>query len=551
MKKCVIFPLCLMLSLCFNAFAQKMSPKQLSSTLDKMVAAEFPAKGTGCAVLVAEKGKILYKKGFGMANLELEVPMKPEMVFRIGSITKQFTAICILQLLEQGKLSLEDDITKYIPDYRTDGNKITIENLLTHTSGIPSYTEMDQFDTLSRTDMEPLEFIAMFKNEALNFAPNTKWEYSNSGYFILGYIIEKVSGKTYADYVEEMIFKPLGMNNSYYGYDSKIIKNRASGYQMGEKGLENAEFLSMTLPYAAGSLVSTVEDLYKWNLGVQAYKMVKKETLAKAFTDHKLINGKSTHYGFGWGLNEMQESPTIEHDGGINGFLSSAIYLPKEEIFVSILSNSMAKSPANLAEKVAAIALGKPYNLTEKKIEGMNLTDFVGVYENEDMGQRMITTENGKFYSQRKGGPKLNFSPYEKDKFFFEGGMTKLIFEREANGKVKSVLSKHKNGNYVWQKTDKEVPTHKEIALSADVLAQYVGEYAIEPTFLITITTEGNRVFAQATGQNRFEIFAESETMFFVKVVDAQIEFVKGENAQVKSLILHQGSENLEGKKVK
>ena len=205
--KTSIFYLLFISGLFLNAsIAQTIADKQLTTKFDQLLSDKFKSNETGGTALVARKGQIIYKKAFGMANLELNIPMQTENVFRIGSITKQFTAIAILQLMEQGKLDLQDDITKFIPDYPTHGHKITIEHLLTHTSGIQSYTGMKDFDAISRLDKKPEELIAYFKNQPMEFAPGTKWNYNNSGFFLLGYIIEKVTGKTYPEYVEEKIF---------------------------------------------------------------------------------------------------------------------------------------------------------------------------------------------------------------------------------------------------------------------------------------------------------------------------------------------------------
>ncbi|MGB8490382.1 MAG: serine hydrolase domain-containing protein, partial [Bacteroidales bacterium] len=186
-----------------NAEAQSSNPKTMTAGFDKLLSAQFKPGETGCAALVAIKGEIIYRKAFGLANLELNVAMQPDMVFRVGSITKQFTAIAILQLMEQGKLSLQDDITKFIPDYPTQAYGITIEHLLTHTSGIKSYTNVPEFRKYAKEDLSPGETINKFKNLPMEFAPGTKWNYNNSGYFLLGYIIEKVSGKTYREYIEQ------------------------------------------------------------------------------------------------------------------------------------------------------------------------------------------------------------------------------------------------------------------------------------------------------------------------------------------------------------
>ena len=432
--------------------------KQLIGEFDKLLSEQFKAGESGCAALVAQKGQILYKKAFGMADIELNVPMQADMVFRIGSITKQFTAVCILQLMEQGKLSLQDEITKFIPDYPTQAHKITIEHLLTHTSGIKSYTGMKNFQDIIRKDMKPEEVIDFFKNQPMEFVPASKFNYNNSGYFLLGYIIEKVSGKTYPQYLEENIFKPLGMTNTVFGSNSKIIKNRASGYEPGSDGIVNASLMSMTIPYAAGSIQSTVEDLYKWHQAVHAYKLVKKENLDKAFTPYKLVDGKGTKYGYGWGMSEVQGSPTLEHGGGINGFLTQALYLPNEDVFVAVFSNSNAKSPNDVAVKMAALTIGKPYNYKEIQLEETTLENYTGVYENEEGAQRIITKVDKQLFSQRASGPKNSIKAYGNDKFFFTNSLATLTFQRDGQNRVTQVVSSERGVEVKWIKTDKPIP---------------------------------------------------------------------------------------------
>lgn len=541
----------LALSFGCNAQSKKTSANPMSAGFDKLLSEQFKPGETGCAALVASKGQIIYKKAFGMANLELNVPMQPEMVFRIGSITKQFTAVAILQLMEQGKLSLQDDITKFIPDYPTQGYKITIEHLLTHTSGIKSYTNAPEFAGYSRIDKTPEEVIKIFRNQPMEFAPGTKWNYNNSGYFLLGYIIEKASGKSYPDYLEENFFKPLGMTGSLFGSDSKIVKNRASGYQPGKDGVQNAEIMSMTVPYSAGSIQSTVEDLYKWNQAVHSYKLVKKETLQKAFTEYKLSDGKGTGYGYGWMLKQLQNSPTIEHGGGINGYLSYAIYLPDQDVFVAVLSNSNEKSPDQISLKMAAIAMGKPFNMTEIKIDTTLLRQYIGVYETSDGQKRIITKEGTQLYSQRQGLQRFTMRPNAKDGFFFDNSLTSILFNRDATGKVIDAVTNDRGTKLTWKKTSQTPETKAEMKVSETILKQYVGDYELQPGFILAVTQDGNRLFTQATGQSKVEVFAESETKFFLKVVDAQIEFAKDDTGKVTKLILYQGGQRMEAKKIK
>ncbi len=531
--------------------AQTLAPKQMTAEFDKLLSAQYKPGEPGCAALVAIKGQIVYKKAFGMANLELNVPMQPDMVFRIGSITKQFTAIAILQLMEQGKLSLQDEITKFIPDYPTQAYKITIEHLLTHTSGIKSLTNVPEFGKYIKEDLKPAEVVDKFKNLPMEFAPGTKFNYNNSGFFLLGYIIEKITGKTYQEYIEENFFKPLGMTNSLYGNDKKIIKNRAYGYQPDGDGFANADYLSMLLPYSAGSIMSTVEDLYKWNRALISYKLVKKETLGKAFTEYKLSNGKGTSYGYGWFLRKLQGSPTIEHAGGINGYLTDAIYLPAEDIFVAVFSNSTGKSPDLVSEKITAIAIGKPLNYTEITVDDATLEQYTGVYEDEDGNQRMITRDSTQLYSQRSGSQKNKISPFARDKFFFRNSFATITFNRNMSGNVTEAVVEERGISTLWKKTDKPLPALTEIKVAPEVLSRYVGEYELTPGFILTVTVEGDRIFTQATGQEKVEVYAESETKFFLKVVEASIEFVKDDTGKFSKLILRQGGQTIEGKRIK
>lgn len=546
----LIIVICLILA-GHSSSAQKSALKQPVTEYDRLLSEQFKSNETGCAALVAREGRIIYHKAFGMADLELNVPMKPDMVFRIGSITKQFTSVAILQLMEQGKLSLQDEITKFIPDYPVHGHKITIEHLLTHTSGIKSYTSMSEIGQFMRRDMKPEEVIGLFRNQPMDFAPGTRYNYNNSGYFLLGYIIEKVSGKSYPEYIEENFFRKLGMNNSYYGSNSRIIKNRASGYSPDANGVINAEIMSMTIPYAAGSILSTVEDLFKWNQALHSYKLINKETLEKAFTEYKLTDGRGTEYGYGWGLKKIQGSPTIEHGGGINGFLTNAIYLPEEDVFVALFSNSNGKSPNDLSVKMAALAIDKPYTYKDITLDEAVLEEYTGVYENDQGDLRLIIREGNQLFSQRAGSSRLKIKPYEKDRFFFEDSFVFVDFERDNQNRVIKAVNENRGTVTVWKRTDRKWNERTAIRVPESILAQYAGDYELAPGFLISVTLEGDRLFTQATGQGKIEVYAESETKFFLKVVDAQLEFVKGDDGNVVSVILYQGGQKVEGKKIR
>lgn len=522
-----------------------LSAQDLSSKIDQLLSSQFPSDGPGCTAIVAKGDQVLYRKAFGMAHLELDVPMKPEHVFRIGSITKQFTGAAILKLEESGKLSVKDDITKYLPGYPTQGHTITIEHLLTHTSGIRSYTDMPEFGGVMRTDKSPEEFIAFFKDQPMDFAPGEKWQYNNSGYFLLGVIIEKVSGMSYDKYIEETFFKPLGMSHSHYGHNAPVFKNRVAGYTLSNDGVVNCDMLSMDLPYAAGSLLSNVDNLYTWYRAVMNGKVLSKKSMEKAHTAYRLSDGSATQYGYGWFLGDIQGSPTIEHGGGINGFITASIYLPKEQVFVAVFSNNEGNSPDVVARKIAGLAIGKPYEWTKISMPEQELAQYVGNFESEDGSQmRSITLENGQLFSQRSGGTKFLIYPYAKDKFFFDESITTLEFNR-AGGKIESVTAYAASGKETWRKTDKKPTVRTEIQLDPAVLQQYVGRYEVQPSFAFTFTLEDGQLMTQATGQPKFPVFAEKKDFFFLKVVDAQIEFFRNDAGAVERMVLYQSGQKI------
>ena len=323
-------------------------------------------------VLVAEGGKVIFKKGYGEANKEWNIPNTPDTKFRLGSITKQFTATVILQLIEQGKIRLDGKITDYIKDYpKATGDKITINHLLTHSSGIPGYTEMPNFrQDMSRTPYTPTEFIKVFWNLPLQFDPGMKFNYSNSGYFLLGVIIEKVTSKPYAQVVVENIFKPLGMVSSGYDMSAPVLSKRATGYEKQRGGFINAPYLDMTVPYAAGSLYSTVEDLYLWDQALYGDRVLSEKSKAAMFEPRIAadgVAGSSMRYAYGWVVGRLPIGSsldsvfTISHGGGINGFNSLITRVPGKEILVVFLNNTGGAPLGPMTVSILGVLFGKPH----------------------------------------------------------------------------------------------------------------------------------------------------------------------------------------------
>lgn len=526
------------------------------AAFDAICQALFPADGPGGTVLVAKGDQILYQKAFGLDDLNARTPIRTDMVFRIGSVTKQFTAIAILQLVQQGKVSLDDEITRFIPDYPTHGKKITVENLLTHTSGIKSYTSMDEWTPeVQQKDFTPAALIDFFKDQPMDFDPGTQYAYSNSGYILLGYIIEKVSGMPYADYLAKKVFKRAGLKHTFYENQPRPIAGWAQGYMQNEHGYVPAPPLSMTQPYAAGSLASTVEDLYRWTRAVHGGKLVPADLLKKAHTPHILPDGENTHYGYGWVLGNIWNSPTIEHNGGIHGFLSSLIYMPKEAVCVAVLSNCNCHSPDETAAQLAAVAAGYPAEMEAVPVDASTLASYAGVYENDQQAKRIIrTSDDGGLISERIGGKITRLTPVGRDKFRFDGSLIAATFLRDdKTGEVTGIiLDTRTMSGERWTKTGAAPPAASaELQLSEEQLQRLVGEYSLAPGFSITVTREGTHLFGQGTGQSRFEMFAKSELRFFLKVVSAEIEFFPDEKGAIGKMVLYQGGQAIPGERVK
>ncbi|WP_299097573.1 serine hydrolase [uncultured Winogradskyella sp.] len=528
--------------------------QNLTQQFDDIVAQYYnDANAPGATVLVAKNGKAIYRKAVGKSNLELDVDMIPENVFMLASITKQFTAVSILMLEEQGKLSLDDPITKFIPDYPTHGKTITVHHLLNHTSGIKSYTSIGDLRQVARQDKTLDELIDFFKNEPMDFDPGEDYSYNNSGYVLLGKIIEVVSGETYSDFIDNHIFQPLGMTASQYGSHSKIIKNRAMPYEEVDKGYVNASYLSMSLPHAAGALTSTIDDMLKWQNALANNTLIKASTLQKAINGSKLNNGEHIDYGYGLGELTLKGSKGYTHSGGIFGTSTNGIYLINEDVYVIGLSNCSCNDIGSVTTQLAAAAIGKPYP-SMKDVVQLNedqLKKWVGAYEFEGGVIRHIFFKDGALKSMRESDTNTVFDifPLSENRFMFNDSSIEYRFSKSADGKNQAIFIT--DSESIGKQIDKAMPeARKEITLSNDILSQYDGKYELAPNFNVVITVKGNEIFAQATGQGQFSLFAENETTFFAKVTPLKVVFNKNTSGKVESFTLYQGGQESIAKKI-
>jgi CubicO group peptidase (beta-lactamase class C family) len=429
------------------AFAQ-------SDKIDDWVKSEMEKqKIPGLSLAIVKNGEIVKAAGYGMANLEHNVAARPETVYQSGSVGKQFTATLVMMLVEEGKMNLDDHISKYIADAPAIWKDITIRHLLTHTSGISNglYGQINM-----RQNYTEDELVKKIASIPLDFQPGEKWNYSNPGYVMLGILVHKATGKFYGDLLQEKIFKPLGMNTARIINESDIIPNRAAGYRLVRGELKNQEWVSPALNTTAdGSLYFTVLDMARWDAALYTEKLLKKSSLDLMYTPVKLNSGKTHNYGFGWAFSDVNGRRLIEHGGAWQGFTTHIARYVDDRLTVIVLTNRAGANPGRIAHEVA------------------------GLYS-----------------------PALR--PSER----------------------------------------------KEIKVDPKSLDEYAGEYQLAPGFTITVTREGDRLMGQATGQMKFELFAESQTKFFLKAVDAQVTFVRDASGKVTHLILHQGGDN-EAKKIK
>jgi len=390
-----------------QASAQIADRRALVAALDSAALAHAEQEMVaGISVAVVRGGDTLLMKGYGSVDLEWGVPTPPDgrASYEIGSMTKQFTAAAVLQLVEEGALDLNADITTYLPDFNTHGRDIPLRRLLDHTSGIKGYTEMPVFADISMKKLPRDSLVTLIEAEPLDFEPGTALIYNNSAYFLLGLIIEKVTGKPYEEYVSERLFQPVGMSSSYYCNERAIREDRAHGYDGSPDGLVRAAYLDHTWPYAAGSLCSTVRDLVRWNLSLHGGELLSPESYQALTTPVPLVDGTPIRYAMGLGVMGEGHHRSIAHGGGINGFLSDGRYYPEDELIIVVLQNSTgARGPSVLGEALTQLVLGPTPELVGTAFDG-DLEALVGTYTGPARG-RPLTLEVS------RDGTELVFTP--------------------------------------------------------------------------------------------------------------------------------------------
>ncbi len=548
MKKSIKITLIIFL---LAAVLGKSYGQHIAAKMDSILSSHFASNAPGVAALVAQKGNVIYRSARGMASLELNVPMAPGHVFRIGSITKQFTAIAILKLVDEGRLSLNDDIRKFFPAFKSDSAVVTIEHLLTHTSGLGNQRDIENWDQLIKEiENVPNDLTDIILDRSAVSDPGSKYSYSNFGYMLLGNIIEQVSGQAYGDFLTSEILEPLNLNKTTYDHSEKIMGGRVQGYSKSREEFQNAENLDMRIPYAGGGLISTVDDLYAWNRYLYAdQSLIKAEILKRAHSRFRLIDGQSTAYGYGWMLGSIQGRKTIKHDGIINGFISFALYLPEDEIFVALLTNcDCTRNIEKLASKLAATAMVDHFDYHPIEVKQETLIKYTGVYRSNDGSEKWISLQDGSLVLHDKGGIKTKITPVVEDRFAIDEGLSSVEFYHDDNNGTPHFLLDNLGDSSRWEKISDEIFVLNTMVLSQEQLQKFVGKYNFEGAFTLEIFIEEGRIFGKVGGDAK-EISPYGPDRCFVLEMDARLIFDIGDSGIVSGLTFMQSRE-MKGRKI-
>ena len=350
------------LVVCSNtSYGQEGKTPQVFREINAYLISQTDAGKFRGVVLVGINGKVAFEKGYGFADEEWNAPNTVQTKFRIASLTKQFTAACILLLQERGKLSVHDPVSRYVPDLPQDWQGITIHQLLTHTSGIPNYPGMPPIENkLNRTGATPRQILEVAATKPLDFKPGSKLQYTNTGYVLLGMVIEKVSGTSYANFLQKEIFTPLGMKDSGYDIVSKILPQRASGYMVEAGHIKNSDFIDISIPFAAGGIYSTVDDMYRWSEALANGKLLSTASINQMFGIYPEALLDGMHYGYGVVIAERFGRQLYYHGGGVKGFESVIQRYPKEKLCIIVLENLDPTSPWILGDHIASALFDQP-----------------------------------------------------------------------------------------------------------------------------------------------------------------------------------------------
>ncbi|CAN5292317.1 hypothetical protein BH11PSE10_BH11PSE10_04950 [soil metagenome] len=499
---------------------------------------KLPADGPGVALLVARGDQLLYRGARGMASIELGVPLSPDQVFRIGSVTKQFAAATLLKLIDEGRAKLDDPLSKFLPDYPK-GDTITLAALLNHSSGVKSYTGIPGYmGNPVRRELSTAELVAEFKNQPSDFAPGSGWRYNNSGYVLVGAVIEAITGKSWHQALDESLLRPNKLSGISYPGETRVIKGMVSGYGFDPKlGVVGDGLISMTQPHAAGALVADVDSLWRWNLALHGGTMISPTSYARMTSPEG--TAVASRYGYGIAVGSLRGQPRLDHGGGINGFVSSLAWLPDGKVSVVMLRNTTGPgfNMDLVSRKLGAFVIGRPYPAIKPvAVAAESLKALEGVFALDTQQTRTLSLRGGQLFSTRSGGQPSLLVPVGADQFAFADSVARLQIERAADGKV-SALKLFQDGDgagEVWTRSA-DLPAQVAISLTTEQQLALIGDYASDQLQIKIFKDAQGGLRGQIVGQPDFELKASSPAQLYLTAVDAKLDFelLQGRAVQV------------------
>ena len=516
-------------------------------SFDELVSNTFKSVQTGVtsgvSVLVSKNGEIMYEKGFGYADIGNKVPVTTDTKFRIGSITKQFIASAILKLQEEGKISVTDKLSKFVPDFPR-GDEVTIHHLLTHTSGIHSYTNRPNFIKYVTMPITPNELVDTIRKSPYDFNPGDRYLYNNSGFFLLGYIVEKISGKSLGDFLDETFFKPLGMNNTGIYQTNRLLDQEAYGYSLENGKAIKALNWDMSWAGGAGAIYSTVKDLYTWNEAVFNGKVLSEESVKAAFAPAILNNKEKVDYGYGWAFQDFRGYQFIGHGGGLNGFLSYIERQPEKKVNVIVLCNSTPPpdgiNPTANAMTIAEYLLWSDMEkqssfASDMVVDEPTLKSYEGRYDYGQGAVLIVTLEGKQLNAQMTGQPKFPIFPSSKNEFNWKVVEAKVKFVTDENGNVTNVIHYQGGQQIVAKKLMDEIP----LKVNPAVFDKYVGKYDLGNSMVVEVSKEGDKLMVQGPNLPKYQLLPASETEYFASEVTIRLTFKTNAEGKVNAVDLN------------
>ena len=540
-----------LLSAATAAPAVKIEGQDLKAKADAIFKAAYPADGPGAAVIITRGGKAIYSAGRGLADVEAKRPITPDTSFRLGSIVKQFTAAVVLQLIAEGKMSLDDPVSRFFPDWPKPGAAASVRQLLNHSSGIQDFSKIPGWIVKNRhRPWTTAELLAVFRDLPAKAQPGHAWEYNNGGYVLLGAIVEKVTGKAWHEAIAERITSPLGLRTVAYAVPSEVTAASARGYTQAGGRQQPVELSHMSVAHAAGGLAGSVRDMARWAHALHHGRVVRPDLYREMTSPARLADGSTQPYGFGLRLQQLRGRRALVHGGAGGGLDTDSVYLPAEGVFVAVFANSddPVTDPSSLTRRLAALALGEPIpTFTRAEVDTAALEPLFGIYSGEGAPPLRFFSRDGKLFVGQGEG-QLEAFPAGEDRFFFgPDNLMWIRFIRQAG--AAPVVEVHRPDLALPQRAVRTGAAPPPFAVAPAVLQSYVGTFKTEVLTVTVARSEDGGLTMTPAGQPPAAMRPVSETEFRIDGTPMRVVF-HPEKGAVNRLTIYRGARELHGQRV-